>query len=60
MFNQATFGKTLPPSFTNKDCKFVIKGDSTNFLEVVKGIERLQQNTLVKILFSDSDSGQFK
>ena len=48
----------LPPSFTKKACKFVIKRDSKEFLEVAIGIERLQQNTLVKLRFLDSDSGQ--
>ena len=45
-------------SFTKKACKFAIKRDSKNFLEVTKRMERLQQNSLVKVRFSDSDSGQ--
>ena len=46
----------LPLSFTKKDFKFVIKRDPKNFLEVAKEIERLQQNALVKLRFSYSDS----
>ena len=46
------------PSFTKKACKFAVKKDSKIFLEVTKGIERLQQNALVKLRFSDSDSEQ--
>ena len=34
-----------------------MKRDSKNFVEVAKGIERLQQNALAKLRFSDSDSG---
>ena len=48
----------LLPSFTKKACKFAIKRDPKNFLEVAKEIEHLQQNALVKLRFSDSDSGQ--
>ena len=48
----------LPPSFTEKACKFIIKRDPKNFLEVAKRIEHLQQNALVKLSFPDSDSGQ--
>ena len=46
------------PSFTKKACKFAIIRDSKNFLEVAKGIERLQQKSLVKACFSGSDSRQ--
>ena len=56
--NKATFREILPPSFTKKACKFIIKRDSKNFLEVAKGIERLQQKSLVKACFSGSDSRQ--
>ena len=45
-------------SFTKNACKFAIKRDSNFFLEVPKRIERLQQNALVKLHFSDSDSEQ--
>ena len=55
--NWATFWEILPPSFTKKACKFVMKRDSKNFLEVAKGIERLLQNSLAKLRFSDYDSG---
>ena len=48
------------PSFTKKACKFAIKRDSKNFLEVAKGIEHLQQNALVKLRFSDSDKSSDK
>ena len=51
----------LHPSFTKKAWKCVhlsMCSDPKNFLEVAKGIERLQQNALFKLRFSDSDSGQ--
>ena len=57
-FNLATFREILPPSFTKKACKFVIKRGSKNFLEVAKGIERLQQNSSVKLRFSGSALGK--
>ena len=46
------------PSFTKKACRFITKTDSKNFLEITKRIEHLQQNALVKLRFSDFDSGQ--
>ena len=48
----------LPPSFTKKACKFVIKRDSKNFPEVAKVIERLQQNASAKLRFSDLIQGK--
>ena len=45
-------------SFTKKACKFAIKRGSKFFHEITKGLERLQQNALVKLHFSDSDSEQ--
>ena len=48
----------LRPSFTKKAWKCVhlsMCSDPKNFLEVAKGIERLQQNALVKLRFSNSD-----
>ena len=35
-----------------------MKRDSKFFLEVAKGIERLQQNALAKLRFSDSAQGK--
>ena len=35
-----------------------MKRDTKKFVEAAKGIERHQQNALVKLRFSDSDSGQ--
>ena len=58
MLNQAKFREILFPSFTKKARKFAAKRDSKIFLEVAKGIEHFQQNALVKLGFSDSDSGQ--
>ena len=47
-------------SFTKRVWKISIKRDSTpkHFLEVTKGIERLQQNASDKLRFSDPDSEQ--
>ena len=45
-------------SFTEKACKYAIKRDSKIFLEIHKRIERLQQNTLVKLRFLGLDSEQ--
>ena len=46
---------------STKGCKFAIKRDSSakNVLEVTKGTEHLQQNVLVILRFSDSESEQF-
>ena len=41
-----------------KPAIFLWKETQKSFLEVPKRIERLQQNTLVKLRFSDSDSEQ--
>ena len=45
---------------STKGAKFVIKSDSSakNVLEVIKGTERLYQNGLVTLRFSDSKSEQ--
>ena len=45
-------------SFTKNACKFAINRGPNIFLEVLKRIECLQQNTLFKLCFSDSDSEQ--
>ena len=48
----------LYPSFTKKAWKCIhlsMCSDPKNFLEVAKGRERLQQNALVKLRFSNSD-----
>ena len=54
------FHQSLIYSFAKATFEFTIKGDSSqkNFLEVTKGIERLQQNALNKLCFSDSNSEQ--
>ena len=43
-------------SFANKACELAIKRDLKIFLEIIKGIERLQQNALVKLCFSQRKS----
>ena len=47
--------KSLTSSFTKRCYKIFIKRNSSakKFLEVTKGIERLQQNALDKLRFSD-------
>ena len=39
---------------------FLLKETQKSFLEVPGRMERLQQNTLVKLRFSDSDSEQIQ
>ena len=51
--NKATFREILPPSFTKKACKFIIKRDSKNFLKVAKGMansKTFQPNSVFQIL----------
>ena len=50
--------KSVICSFTKRGYKIVITRNSSakKFLEVTKGIERLQQNALDKLRFSDPDS----
>ena len=52
--------RSLICSVTKKACKFAINRDSSPkiFLEVTKRIDLLQQDTLDKLRFSDSDSEQ--
>ena len=45
-------------SFIEIACEFAIKRDSKNFVEFTKGIERLQQKTLLILYYADWDSEQ--
>ena len=51
------FNLSVICSFTKKVYKIAMKRDSSpeHFLEVIKGIEHLQQNALNKLRFSDPD-----